>query len=235
MMSGKRTPKSNARMSTLPLTACLARNSVFGFLSDFGIRFSDFVRHVLVLGTLLLCRSIVGASTNTSVDAIPPLRPPHDEITPGFWEERRSAIIIGSVVFAFCIVAATWFIRRPRQPAIVPPEVQARDALNALSVHAEDGALLSKVTQILRKYITDGFALPPGEVTTTEFCRMIAEQERIGSELAGPLCDFLRRCDERKFAPLDSSPSLEALSQALHFIELAEARREALKVAVVKQ
>ena len=137
-------------------------------------------------------------------------------------------------MFAFCIVAATWFIRRPRQPAIVPPEVQARDALKALSGNAEDGALLSKVSQILRKYITDGFALPPGEVTTTEFCRMIAEQERIGSELAGPLCDFLRRCDERKFAPLDSGPSLQALPEALHFIDLAEARREALKVAVVK-
>ena len=47
----------------------------------------------------------------------------------------------------------------------------------------EDGALLSQVSQILRHYVVAAFDLPPGELTTAEFCRAIAGHARIGPEL----------------------------------------------------
>src|ERR1041385_6043577 len=101
---------------------------------------SSFHRFIIP-GTCLLTRLALGTSTNTSTDAIPALRPPHGEIGPGFLEERRSAIVIGSLVVAVCVIAAIWWIRWTRPQAVIPPEVWARDALKALSGQSEDGLL----------------------------------------------------------------------------------------------
>jgi len=190
------------------------------------------IRHFTFFGAFLLSQSAAFALTDTNADSIPPLRPPHNEIGPGLWEQRRSAVIIGSAVLAVCLVVATWWIRRPREATVVPPDIQARDALKPLLAEREDGALLSRVSQILRKYISASFELPPGEVTTTEFCRIIIENEKIGPDLARPIGDFLRLCDARKFAPPAPAQPLQAVSQALKLIELAETRRGALKIAI---
>jgi len=90
---------------------------------------------------------------------------------------------------------------------------------------------LSRISQILRRYVGAAFALPPGEMTTADFCRAIAGHERLGAELSATLGDFLRRCDERKFAPAAPRPSLGAAAQALKIVELAEVRRAQLRQA----
>jgi len=43
-------------------------------------------------------------------------------------------------------------------------------------------------------------------MTTAEFCRAIADQGRLGTELSTKLADFLLQCDERKFAPSAPAP-----------------------------
>ena len=111
---------------------------------------------------------------------------------------------------------------------VVPPEVQARQALEPLRQQPEDGALLSRVSQILRHYVAAAFDLPPGELTTAEFCRAIAGHGRIGPELSAALSDFLRQCDQRKFAPPAPVPPFSAVAQALKLIDQAQIRRRAL-------
>ena len=68
-------------------------------------------------------------------------------------------------------------------------------------------------------------------MTTAEFCRAIADQGRLGAELSTTLGDFLRQCDERKFAPSAPTSALGAAEQALKLLEQSEARRAELRQA----
>jgi hypothetical protein len=79
-------------------------------------------------------------------------------------------------------------------------------------------------------------------MTTTDFCHAITDQGRLGNEVSAAMSDFLRACDQRKFAPAGevavgilpaaaasgAAPGLDAVAQALKLIELAEARRAQL-------
>ena len=182
--------------------------------------------------SLLAAHTLLGATANLPApDAIPPLRPPRGEIAPTFWEQNGLWVIILGVLLLGLVCAAVWWLRRPRPAVIVPPEAQARQALEPLRNQPEDGAVLSRISQILRRYVGAAFALPPGEMTTGDFCRAIAGHERIGVELSATLGDFLRRCDERKFGPPATMPALGAAAQALKLIELAEVRRAQLSQA----
>ncbi len=161
-------------------------------------------------------------------DAIPPLRPPHAEIPPTFWEQHGLWVVIFGVLLLAVVCAAVWFLTRPKPAVIVPPEDQARHALEPLRQQPEDGALLSRVSQILRHYVAEAFSLPPGELTTAEFCSAIAAHSQIGPELSAPLSDFLHQCDQRKFSPSAPAPQFGAVAQALKLVDQAQARRVAL-------
>src|SRR4051794_25081506 len=141
------------------------RASAFGLLSSFVIRHSSF------------------AFAATNSDEIPPLRPPRDLIPPTYWEQHSTAIILLTIVGLAALVFCLWLILRPKAPIVVPPEVQAREALEPLRGQPEDGALLSRVSQILRRYLAAAFNLPPEEMTTTEFCATLTASPRIGPEL----------------------------------------------------
>jgi len=168
------------------------------------------------------------AASPTSTNDIPPLRPPHAEIPPSFWEQYGLWVVIVAVLLLALVCAAAWFLTRPKPPAIVPPEVQARQALEPLRQQPEDGALLSRVSQILRRYVIAAFELPPGELTTTEFCGAIAGHGQIGPELSAALSEFLRLCDQRKFSPPAPVPPFSAVAQALKLIDQAQTRLAAL-------
>jgi len=161
-------------------------------------------------------------------DDIPPLRPPHAEIPPTLWEQYGLWVILFGVLVLGLVCVAAWFLTRPKPPVIVPPEVQARQALEPLREQPEDGALLSRVSQILRHYVIAAFDLPPGELTTAEFCRAIAGHGQIGPELSTAFSEFLRQCDQRKFAPPAPAPPFGAVAQALKLIDEAQTRRLAL-------
>ena len=174
----------------------------------------------------LLC---VAASTNApGPDQIPPLRPPHAELPPSFWEQHGFSVYVVGILLLALVGVVVWFLLRPKPPVVVPPEVRARDTLEPLRLHPEDGVLLSRVSQALRRYVVAAFDLPPEELTTAEFCRAVADHSRIGAEFGGALGEFLRQCDQRKFAPPAPAQPLGAVAQALKLIELGEARRTEL-------
>jgi hypothetical protein len=180
------------------------------------------------MGILYGSPLIAGAQ---STNEIPPLRPPHAEIPPTFWEQHAAALGMGGFALLAFIGLAIWLAMRPRTPVLIPPAVQARGDLESLRLLAEDGRVLSKVTQAVRRYFGAAFALPPGELTTAEFCRALAANDQVGSELSTNTSDFLRRCDERKFAP-DAPPEATGAAEcALRLVAQAEHHREQVRRA----
>jgi hypothetical protein len=179
--------------------------------------------------SLLAAQQLFAAATNAPApDAIPLLRPPHGEIPPTFWEQHSLWAVIVGILLLAVVGAAVWFLTRPKPPVVVPPEVQARLALEPLRQQPEDGVVLSRISQILRHYVTAVFGLPPGELTTAEFCQAIAGHAGIGPELSAALSDFLHQCDQRKFSPTASVSSFSAVAQAFKLIDQAQARRLAV-------
>ncbi len=166
-----------------------------------------------------------------STNDIPPLRPPHAEIPPTFWEEHTASVSLVGFALLAIIGIAIWFATRPKPPVMVPPEVQARGELESLCKLPEDGWVLSKISQAVRRYFGAAFALPPGELTTAEFCRAIGADDQIGPDLSASTSDFLRRCDERKFAPGPPAQVMGAAEQALKLVERAELCRAELRRA----
>ena len=178
---------------------------------------------------LRAAQSSFAAATNApSPDEIPALRPPHAEMPPAFWEQHGLWVILVGVLLLALVGAAAWFLLRPKPLAVVPPEIQARQALEPLRPQPEDGPLLSRVSQVLRHYVAAAFDLPPEELTTAEFCRAMASHAPIGAELAAALGEFFRQCDQRKFAPPAPAPPLGAVAQALRLIDQAQSRLAAL-------
>lgn len=185
----------------------------------------ELLRRVTWYGVQALCSSPLVAGAQTTND-IPPLRPAHAEIPPTFWEQHTTSVgLVGFALLAL-IGVAIWLAMRPKPSVIIPPEVQARGDLESLRKLPEDGRVLSKVSQALRRYFGAAFALPPGELTTAEFCRAMAANDQVGLELSTTTSDFLRRCDERKFAPDAPPGATGAADCALKLVAQAEHHRE---------
>lgn len=180
---------------------------------------------------LLVFTSLRAATNSELSEQIPALAPPRGEIPPSFWEQYGNWVLASGVVLLAAVGAAMWFLNRPKPPVILPPEVQARQALEILSQGPEDGTVLSQVSQVLRHYVAAAFGLPAGELTTTEFCRLIGSHSQVGPELAAAISGFLRQCDERKFAPSPLPAALGAVPRALELIEISQTRRAQLREA----
>jgi len=150
-------------------------------------------------------------------DEIPPLRPPRGELHPGFWEQHAWQVALAAVAF-LGLLALLFALRRGPKPAPVqPPEIIARSALEALRGRAEDPALISEVSRVLRLYVIAAFGLPPDELTTTEIQKALGNREaepQIGDAVIG----FLRQCDESKFAPATSAPQSGTVTRALELV-----------------
>jgi hypothetical protein len=184
---------------------------------------------------LLTVFSLRGQTNSETTNAPLTLSPPYGELPPTFFEQHGTILMLagfGSIALA---ALGLWLIFRPRPKLIIPPEVQARQALEVLRARPENGAVLSRVSQVLQNYFMVAFKLAPGELTTTEFCREISENEGIGVELSNAASDFLRDCDARKFSATTGSATLDAAKRALKLVEQAEQRRARLRQSTETQ
>ena len=193
----------------------------------------------LRLGVVLLVSVSFVLSTRafdlTKPDPPPKLRPPRPEIAPSFWEQHpgeiwqqhKAIIILLALLLLGLVAGLVWYFLRPRPSLIVPPGVRARKELEKLKSEPENGALLSHVSQVLRRSIAEMFSLPPHEMTTSEFCQVIGGQPKIELELGSQIGSFLRNCDELKFAARPARPPFGAVTQALGIIERADAASRA--------
>lgn len=210
-------------------TGCRRGFSDFGFRPSFGLRPSVFGL-LLQSACLTVAQSLRAATNLISSDDIPPLRPPRPELPPSLWERNGPAIIVLAVALIVLLGIVVWIMTRPKPEALVPPAVRARRELESLTNRPEDGAVLSRVSQELRHYVAAAFGLPPGEITTAEFCRVLIPLDKMGAPVSVPLTDFLRECDRRKFAPnAGGRHPLGAVSRALDFIDACESRLAQLR------
>ena len=184
---------------------------------------------------LLLLSAAAGAVHAQSSNEVLRLAPPYAELPVPFWEQYGSLIIIGSCALVALIAGIIWLALRPRPVPPEPTDVRARRELLGLQVRVEDGVLLSRVSQVFRRYVAAAFELESGEATTAEFCRLVQAAPAIGEELASAMAEFLQTCDLRKFAPVAAgTPPLNAVAQALELVERAEARRRQLAAVTNK-
>lgn len=178
---------------------------------------------------LLVAHFAAPLSAQTAPDALPALAPAYPELPPTFWELHQSTLIVaGFALLAFAFLLLKTMLR-PAKAVILPPETVARQALAKLQVEPEDGTVLSAVSQVLRRYVSEALNLPNSERTTGEFCAVIAGTQSIGSDLAEALASFLRECDVRKFSPSGGPASANAVCRALEFINQVEQRRERMR------
>ena len=131
--------------------------------------------------------------------------------------------------WAGAFAALLWALLRPKPPPVItPPAIEAQQQLQSLSAQMESGEVLSHVSRILRHYFSLTFGLPPAERTTTEFSRALAALPEVGPDLSGSVNDFLRQCDQRKFAPSPPQPPMGAIAAASKLIDRAETVRTAI-------
>jgi hypothetical protein len=182
------------------------------------IRATTFV--VVIFFSLSLFAQTNSESTNASLK----LLPPYGELPPTFWEQNAPAISFAGLGVVALAIFVLWLIFRTKPKIIIPPEAQAREALQKFREQPEDGAVLSRISQVLRNYFSAAFHLSPGELTTTEFCREISGSERVGAELSNAAADFLRESDARKFSTTAGATKFDAANRALKLVEQAEQR-----------
>jgi hypothetical protein len=175
--------------------------------------------------SLLTAFPLHGQTNSEDTNAPLKLLPPYGELPPTFWEQHGTSIVLAGLIAIVLAALGCWLIFRPKPKIMIPPEVKARESLENLHQQPEDGAVLSRVSQVVRNYFGAAFQLAPGELTTTEFCREISGNEKIGAELSSATADFLRDCDARKFSTAADLTNSDAAKRALNLVEQAEQRR----------
>ena len=131
-------------------------------------------------------------------------------------------IFLGLVVLG---LIAWWIRKRSLQPK---PEQAPRDrALQELArIHAEMETSTPyqfsiRVSDILRRYVTEQYQLPVTRQTSVEFLNALAQASPFSEDDKSLLEDFLNRCDLIKFARYDATieDSRLLLEEATRFVE----------------
>jgi hypothetical protein len=217
--------KSNIQLLRFNIQRRIIARFVFLGRWKLNARCSLFPLAILFLFPALPLHAQTNAPTTNTFST---LVPPYDELPPTFWEQNGSLIVVAMIVAVMLAALAVWLVFRPKLKIVVPPEVQARQALAVLRQQPEDGVVLSRVSQVLRHYFIAAFQLAPGEFTTAEFSGAISSHQQISAELSTATADFLCDCDARKFSTAGTSAPLNAAAQALDLIARAEQRRAQL-------
>ena len=118
--------------------------------------------------------------------------------------------------------------RRPRPPQL--PRDRALEALVGIETQIEainPYEFSIRVSDILRRYVTEQYALPLTRQTSVEFLNSLRASSNFSDEEKSLLADFLNRCDLIKFARYDATTadSRLLLEEARRFVEGTEVAR----------
>ena len=136
------------------------------------------------------------------------------------------------VVFVVAFVALSiigliiWFIARPRRRSF-PTQSPRQRALEQLELAQNDVEKMQpyrfsiRVSDILRRYVTEQFNLPVTRQTSVEFLGALAKSSPFSEDERLLLEDFLGRCDLIKFARYEAttSDSRLLLEEATRFVK----------------
>ena len=136
------------------------------------------------------------------------------------------AIFLASFVGLCLIGLIVWLFKRRAKPAL-PPKTPREIALEALElieseIETTNPYLFSiRVSDILRRYVTNQYALPVTRQTSFEFLTALAKSASFSANEKFLLEDFLNRCDLIKFARYEATPadSQLLLEEATRFLK----------------
>ena len=136
------------------------------------------------------------------------------------------AIFLASFVGLCLIGLIVWLFKRKRtseQPPKLPREI-ALEELDRIGVEIETTSpyLFSiRVSDILRRYVTNQYALPVTRQTSVEFLTALAKSSSFSANEKSLLEDFLNWCDLIKFARYEatSADSRLLLEEATRFVK----------------
>jgi hypothetical protein len=150
----------------------------------------------------------------------------HDITGPVDYFLLRPWMIFSAVAAALLLVGLTiWLVKRWRnRPVVVPtPRARALDLLARIETEIErltPYQFSIRVSDILRRYVTEQYQLPVTRQTSVEFLNALAATSFTGDEQL-LLTDFLNRCDLIKFARYDATreDSRLLLDEAERFVK----------------
>ena len=139
------------------------------------------------------------------------------------------------LVFVIVFVALSllgfvvWLFAKRRKPPL-PPKLPREIALEELERIAGEIERMSpyqfsiRVSDILRKYVTQQYGLPATRQTSIEFLTALAKASPFSAEEKSLLEDFLNRCDLIKFARYEATTSDSGLllEEAIRFVKGVE-------------
>jgi hypothetical protein len=119
-----------------------------------------------------------------------------------------------------------WLLTRKRKRP-QPPRLPRERALDALERIAEQIERMTpyqfsiRVSDILRRYVMEQYALPLTRQTSVEFLNSLRRSSTFSDDEKALLTDFLSRCDLIKFARYDASTrdSRLLLEEATRFVK----------------
>src|SRR6266568_6423743 len=151
----------------------------------------------------------------------------HDIAPPVDYSLIPPWLVFAGTFFALAIIGlVVWLIeQRRKQPQ--PPQLPRDRALAALEWMQDQIERLNpyqfsiRVSDILRRYVTEQHGLPVTRQTSVEFLNALTKTSQFSSDEKSLLEDFLNRCDLIKFARYEatSADSQLLLEEATRFVK----------------
>jgi hypothetical protein len=151
----------------------------------------------------------------------------HDIAPPVDYSLIPPWLVFVIVFAALSLVGLIVWLFAKRRKAPVPPKVPREIALEELERISREIERISpyqfsiRVSDILRKYVTQQHGLPATRQTSIEFLTMLAKASPFSTEEKSLLEDFLNRCDLIKFARYEAtlSDSQLLMEEAIRFVK----------------
>lgn len=139
-------------------------------------------------------------------------------------------VIFVAVFAGLTLLGLIGWMSLRKHPAPQPPKLPRDRALEALEeIEGELETMAPyrfsiRVSDILRRYVTEQFALPVTRQTSVEFLTALAKSSPFSDDERSLLEDFLNRCDLIKFARYNATPadSRRLLEEATRFVKGGE-------------
>jgi hypothetical protein len=136
-------------------------------------------------------------------------------------------VIYAGIVLGFLLIGLIgWWIRKRSLRPKAGPSPRDRALQNLGRIGREMESLTPyqfsiRVSDILRTYVTEQYALPVTRQTSVEFLATIAKASPFSEDEKSLLEDFLNRCDLIKFARYDATieDSRLLLEEATRFVQ----------------
>ena len=151
----------------------------------------------------------------------------HDIAPPVDYSLVPPWVIYGSILLGLVLLGllAWWIRKRSRRPKPQQsPRDRALQELNYIRTEMETSTPYQfsiRVSDILRRYVTEQYQLPVTRQTSVEFLNALAKTSSFSEDEKSLLEDFLNRCDLIKFARYDATieDSRLLLEEATRFVE----------------